>query len=61
MRRFPPDAIGARSSHRSVAALEAASDDELPSPVDFLVRLGLLLVIALCFGVAAQFLVGTTY
>jgi len=47
--------------YRSVAALDAASDDESPMPADFLVRLGLLLVTALCFGVAAQFLVGTTH
>jgi len=61
MRRFPPDPIDARGSRRNVAALDAASDHELPSAADTFVRLGLLLVIALCFGLAAQFLVGATY
>jgi len=52
MRRIPPEAVTPPTYHRNVAALEAAS---------VVARLGLLLIVALCFAFAAQSLIGATY
>jgi hypothetical protein len=41
-----------------VAAVFHASDHEPPAPAQMLARLGLLLVVAVCFGLIAQILVG---
>jgi hypothetical protein len=39
-------------------ALGEGCDREPPSPVGLFIRLGLLMLIALCFGLAAKLLVG---
>jgi hypothetical protein len=44
-----------------MADFDAASAEEPPAPSDMFARLGLLLVVALCFGLAAQLLVGVPH
>ncbi len=58
MRSFPRDGIMAQGSELKSRALDEACDSEAPSPADFFVRLGVLILVALCFGLAAQLLVG---
>jgi len=58
MRSFPRDGIIAEGSELKSRALDEACDTEPPSPADFLARLGALILVALCFGLAAQLLVG---
>jgi hypothetical protein len=59
MRRFSRDdeVIGLASQLES-RALDDAHVREPPSPADFLARLGMLILVALCFGLTAQLLVG---
>ncbi len=52
MRRLLREAVTPPSYDRNVAALDAAS---------IVARLGLLLIVALCFAFAAQSLIGATY
>jgi hypothetical protein len=63
MRWLPSDAISARSRHRTPSPSEAdlPDDCEPPSTESVLFRLGLLLLIALGFALAAQFLVGAPH
>jgi hypothetical protein len=56
MRRFPPD--GTRGSRLQVWALNDERDRRLRPPANLLARLAALLAVALCFGLAAHFLVG---
>ena len=58
MRSFPRDGIMAQGSGLKSGAPDEACDSEPPSPVDFFARLGVLILVALCFGLAAQLLVG---
>ena len=58
MRSFPRDGIMAQGSELKSRALDEACDSEPPSPADVFVRLGVLILVALCFGLAAQLLVG---
>ncbi len=58
MSRFPRDGIIAQGSRFDVRALVDGRGREPPSPANLFARLGVLLLVALCFGLAAQFLVG---
>ena len=58
MRIFPCDGIMAQASEPKSRAPDEACESEPPSPADFFVRLGVLILVALCFGLAAQLLVG---
>jgi hypothetical protein len=58
MQRFLPDGTVTRGSQLNVRALDRRRACEPPSPANVLARLGVLLLIALCFGLAAQILVG---
>jgi hypothetical protein len=53
MSRFPRDETMAQ-----IRALNNGRDRGPRSPANFFGRLGVLLLVALCFGFAAQFLVG---
>jgi hypothetical protein len=44
-----------------MADFDAASAEEPPAPSDMFTRLGVLIAVALCFGLAAQFLVGVPH
>jgi hypothetical protein len=46
---------------QSMADFDAASAEEPPAPSDMFAGLGLLLMVALCFGLAAQLLVGVPH
>jgi hypothetical protein len=56
MHRFPPVGIAARSWRLRVGAVHERSGPL--SPPELFFRLGLMMLIALCFGLAAQLLVG---
>ena len=58
MSRFPRDGIIAQGSKFDVRALVRGPGSEPPSPANLFARLAVLLLVALCFGLAAQFLVG---
>jgi hypothetical protein len=59
MGRRAPDTITAASIHvQTMADFDAASAEEPPAPSDIFARLGVLVAVAACFGLAAQFLVG---
>jgi hypothetical protein len=55
---FMPDTITTRNSNLNIASFDPASDRRPLSPLDLLLRLGALMLVALCFGLAAQLLVG---
>jgi hypothetical protein len=55
MRWFPSDVIGAQSRPRT------AWEPHSPAPAGLLFRIGLLLLIALGFALAVQFLAGAPY
>ncbi|MFY9970017.1 MAG: hypothetical protein WBQ45_17720 [Roseiarcus sp.] len=60
MRNVPRDAIpiaGAPNAE-SYAELSASSANAPPAPSEVFARLGVMLVVALAFGLSAQFLVG---
>ncbi len=62
MRSQTPDAMTAtRIRGRSTVDFEAAGAQKPPAPWDMLARLGVLVIVALCFGLAAQFLVGVPH
>jgi len=57
-----PDTTTAASIHgQTMADFDAASAEEPPAPSDMFTRLGVLIAVALCFGLAAQFLVGVPH
>lgn len=57
-----PDATAAARVHEgSLAGFDGSSAEAPPSPSDMFVRLGMLLAIALCFGLAAHMLVGVPH
>ncbi len=57
-----PDATTAASIHgQTMADFDAASAEEPPAPSDIFARLGVLIAVALCFGLAAQLLVGVPH
>ena len=58
MRRFLPYGTVTRGSLLHVRALEDERDHRLRPPANLLARLAALLAVALCFGLAARFLVG---
>jgi hypothetical protein len=58
MRSFARDRIRAEDSEFKSRASDEAYDSEPPSPANCLARLGVLILVALCFGLVAQFLVG---
>ena len=58
MRIFPRGGIMAQGSGLKSRAPDEACDREPPSLADFFARLGVLILVALCFGLAAQLLVG---
>ncbi len=60
MRNAPPDAIpSARASnYEKDADVCASSANAPPSPSELFARLGMMLVVALAFGLSAQVLVG---
>ena len=47
-----------RVSRSFMAHLDAGSAEKPPAPSEMFARLGVLLLVALCFGLAAQLLVG---
>lgn len=51
------DPMKTRDRGQSMADFDAASAEEPPAPSQMFARLGALLVVALCFGLAAQLLV----
>jgi hypothetical protein len=55
MRRFLPDGAVDQLNART---LDHGFDGQPPSPASVLARFGVLLLVALCFGLAAQLLVG---
>ena len=55
MRRFLPDGA---VTQLNVRTLDHGFDREPPSPANVLARFGVLLLVALCFGLAAQLLAG---
>jgi len=57
MRRFPPDGTVTRGSRLQVWALNDGRNHRLRPPANLLARLAALLAVALCFGLAAHFLV----
>jgi hypothetical protein len=62
MRSHVPNATaGARIRRQSIVDFDAASAEEPPAPSAMFIRLGALMVIALCFGLAAQLLVGVAH
>ncbi len=64
MRMFPPEAKnGGQVGERQVgaSAFSASSDHEPPAPLEMFARLGVLLLVALGFGLAAQLLVAASY
>ena len=64
MRGFPPDATPGRLSGNAGHAdtdLYASSDYGPPAPLEMFTRIGVLLVITLGFGLAAQLLVGMSH
>ena len=58
MRRFLPDETVTRGCQLNVLALGRRHACEPQSFANVLARLGVLLLVALCFGLAAQLLVG---
>ena len=55
MRRHVPGATAAARIHRqSIVDFFAASAEEPPAPLGMFARLGVVMAIALCFGLAAQ-------
>ena len=58
MSRFPRDGIIAQGFKFDVRALDDGRGREPLSPASFFARLGVLILVALCFGLAAQLLVG---
>ena len=56
-----PDTTAASIHGRTMADFDAASAEEPPAPSDIFARLGVLVAVALCFGLAAQFLVGVPH
>jgi hypothetical protein len=58
MRIFPRDGIMAQGSELKSRTPDEACDNEPPSPAGIFARLGVLILVALCFGLAAQLLVG---
>ena len=60
MRNVRRDAIRSAPVHRHEIEADflASSAFEPPAPSELFARLGAMLVIALCFGLSAQFLVG---
>jgi hypothetical protein len=60
MPNVSPDAISMRGAqrHEAQADLSASSAFDPPAPSDVFVRLGVMLVVALGFGLSAQLLVG---
>jgi hypothetical protein len=61
MRAFPPDATGwapVRDRRHADTDLYSSGECDPPTPLQMFTPLGVLLVIVLGFGLAAQFLVG---
>ena len=58
MRRFSPYGTVTRGSLLHVRALDDEREHRLRLPANLLARLAALLALALCFGLAARFLVG---
>ena len=58
MRSFLRNGIRAQIWELKRLDRDRARDGGPPSPVEFLARLGVLILVALCFGLAAQLLVG---
>ena len=56
MRIFSRDGITAQGSELKNRAPDEACDNEPPSPAGLFARLGVLNLVALCFGLAAQLL-----
>ena len=56
MSGFPRDGIIAQGSKFDVRALDDGRGREPPSSAGVFVHLGVLVLVALCFGLAAQFL-----
>ena len=62
MRNQTPDAMTAtRIRRRATVDFEGAGAQEPPAPLDMFARLGVLVIVALCFGLAAQFLIGVPH
>ena len=61
MRWSPSDAIGAQNRHRTAWEPHSPDDHKPPTPAGVLFRIGLLLLIALGFALAVQFLAGAPY
>jgi hypothetical protein len=59
--RLPDATMAARIRGQSMDDFDAASAEEPPAPYDVFTRLGMLLVVAICFGLAAQSLVGVPH
>ncbi len=55
------DAMKTRDRAELMADLDAASAEEPPAPSEMFARLGALMVVSLCFGLAAQLLVGVPH
>lgn len=63
MRNLPADAlsmVGVRDRDLLERDLSAACADDPPTPSQIFTRLGVMLLVALCFGLASQFLVALT-
>jgi len=58
MRRFSVDRKISRLFQLNAAALAGLGNCGLRSPADIFARLGVLMLIALCFGLVAQLLLG---
>jgi hypothetical protein len=58
MRNFSGGGIIAQGSELKNRPPDEACDNEPPSPAGLFARLGVLILVALCFGLAAQLLVG---
>jgi len=58
MSRLADDEIMPRSCEFDVRAHDGGRDRDPPSVANLCGRLGVLLLVALCFGIAAQFLFG---
>jgi hypothetical protein len=64
MRAFPPDTTSwalVRGRRQADTDVYSSGECDPPSPLQMFTRLGVLLVITLGFGLAAQFLAGMPY